>query len=234
MVMQHAGFNLRSDSPARLRDLIVSLKERAKAKEVEEAKLGTSDGSTRRAVMLNMVYDIKNNRQRTTTHQFSDIVDRGLKLRKWLHRFTARAADSQADRRLRVRWAYLLSPDRSRRWYFEGAAPLVPGERRAGTQMQQSRRAEARGGGHGGLRGARESTRGACFACISHPGVLAGTDMMANASAELLNLAKRQRMNTPVRRMIFVAMMGAESVSDAFERVIRLNLKVCGHASCRA
>ena len=58
--------------------------------------------------------------------------------------------------------------------------------------------------------------------------------MMANASAELLNLAKRQRMNTPVRRMIFVAMMGAESVSDAFERVIRLNLKVCGHASCRA
>ena len=50
--------------------------------------------------------------------------------------------------------------------------------------------------------------------------------MLASASPELLALAKRQRMTTPVRRMVFVAMMGASSSVDAFERLIRLNLKV--------
>lgn len=52
--------------------------------------------------------------------------------------------------------------------------------------------------------------------------------MMASASPALLALAKRQRMSTPVRRMVFVAMMGADSCADAFQRLVRLNLKVCG------
>ena len=50
--------------------------------------------------------------------------------------------------------------------------------------------------------------------------------MLAAASPGLLQLARRQRMSTPVQRMVFVAIMGAESSVDAFERVIRLNLKV--------
>lgn len=101
MVMQHAGFNLRSDSPARLRDLIVALqrKQREDASSSGEVTgVGGGDGRARREVMLSMVYDIKNNRQRAAAHQFADIVERGLKLRKWLHRYSAQAVDSQADR----------------------------------------------------------------------------------------------------------------------------------------
>ncbi|XP_055348322.1 nucleolar MIF4G domain-containing protein 1-like [Paramacrobiotus metropolitanus] len=48
---------------------------------------------------------------------------------------------------------------------------------------------------------------------------------VGTASARLLELASKQRMNTDVRKAIFCAIMGAEDFSDAFERIVKLNLK---------
>lgn len=45
-------------------------------------------------------------------------------------------------------------------------------------------------------------------------------------AARLLGLAAGQRMNTDARRAVFVAVMGAADVVDAFERTLRLPLKV--------
>ena len=45
------------------------------------------------------------------------------------------------------------------------------------------------------------------------------------ASAELLALAKAQKMNTDVRRSIFIVLMSSEDCMDAFERLLKLNLK---------
>lgn len=52
-------------------------------------------------------------------------------------------------------------------------------------------------------------------------------DGLVNAAAntELLSIAATQRMNTDIRRKIFVAMMGAEDYLDAFEKLLRLRLK---------
>jgi len=110
IAMQHVGFNLRSDSPARLRDLIVALQGKQRDAVAASTTNGTrsedgdEDGdedaqgwSQRKQVMLDMVYDIKNNRQRTAAHQFSDLVTRGSKLRKWLHRYVSRVASTAAD-----------------------------------------------------------------------------------------------------------------------------------------
>eukprot|EP00842_Homolaphlyctis_polyrhiza_P006315 jgi/Hompol1/6685/HPOL_002820-RA len=47
----------------------------------------------------------------------------------------------------------------------------------------------------------------------------------SHASVELLELARRNKMNTDIRRSIFVILMSSEDFLDAFERLLRLNLK---------
>ncbi|CAH1116121.1 unnamed protein product [Phaedon cochleariae] len=44
-------------------------------------------------------------------------------------------------------------------------------------------------------------------------------------SSKLLKLAKKQRMNTDVRRNIFCIIMSAEDYMDAFEKIVKLGLK---------
>ncbi|KAF9414064.1 suppressor of glycerol defect [Podila epigama] len=50
-------------------------------------------------------------------------------------------------------------------------------------------------------------------------------DDMLEAEDELLKLARKNKMNTDVRRSIFVVLMSSEDYLDAFERLIKLNLK---------
>lgn len=46
--------------------------------------------------------------------------------------------------------------------------------------------------------------------------------------AQLLRLAARHGMNTEVRRTVFCLVMGSEDYVDAFEKLVRLGLKVSG------
>ncbi|KAG0248832.1 suppressor of glycerol defect [Mortierella polycephala] len=50
-------------------------------------------------------------------------------------------------------------------------------------------------------------------------------DDMLEAEDELIKLARKNKMNTDVRRSIFVVLMSSEDYIDAFERLIKLNLK---------
>ncbi|KAF9118783.1 suppressor of glycerol defect [Mortierella sp. 14UC] len=50
-------------------------------------------------------------------------------------------------------------------------------------------------------------------------------DDMLEAEDELVKLARKNKMNTDVRRSIFVVLMSSEDYIDAFERLIKLNLK---------
>jgi hypothetical protein len=56
--------------------------------------------------------------------------------------------------------------------------------------------------------------------------------LAAAGDAELLRLAAAARMNTDVRRAVFCCVMGAEDATDAFERLLRLGLKVRRPARC--
>ncbi|KAI9000175.1 armadillo-type protein, partial [Gaertneriomyces semiglobifer] len=51
------------------------------------------------------------------------------------------------------------------------------------------------------------------------------TDETGQASSDLLKLARAQKMNTDVRRSIFIVLMSSEDCIDAFERLLKLNLK---------
>ncbi len=50
-------------------------------------------------------------------------------------------------------------------------------------------------------------------------------DIVDNAEVNLMDLAREQRMNTDIRRAIFVTIMGAEDAPDAFTKLNKLNLK---------
>jgi nucleolar MIF4G domain-containing protein 1 len=54
----------------------------------------------------------------------------------------------------------------------------------------------------------------------------AAAAVAAAGDAQLLRLAAAARMNTDVRRAVFCCVMGAEDAADAFERLLRLGLKV--------
>lgn len=44
-------------------------------------------------------------------------------------------------------------------------------------------------------------------------------------AVQVLKLAKAQRMNTDVRRAVFCTVMTSEDYLDAFEKLLKLNLK---------
>lgn len=50
-------------------------------------------------------------------------------------------------------------------------------------------------------------------------------DMIGSAEPNWLELARKQRLNTDIRRAIFVALMGAEDYIDACQRIDKLHLK---------
>ncbi|XP_040022796.2 nucleolar MIF4G domain-containing protein 1 isoform X2 [Gasterosteus aculeatus] len=52
-----------------------------------------------------------------------------------------------------------------------------------------------------------------------------GSDAGGQFSAKVLDLARKQRMNTDVRRNIFCVIMTSEDYLDAFEKLIRMGLK---------
>ena len=54
---------------------------------------------------------------------------------------------------------------------------------------------------------------------------LSSSVSVSPGDAALLTLASTMRMNTPTRRAVFVALMGAEDADDALERMLRLGLR---------
>ncbi|KAJ3037157.1 hypothetical protein HK097_003599, partial [Rhizophlyctis rosea] len=50
-------------------------------------------------------------------------------------------------------------------------------------------------------------------------------ETMGTASSDLLKLARAMKMNTDVRRSIFVVLMSSEDCADAMERLLKLRLK---------
>lgn len=111
LVLQHAGFTIRAEAPAGLRDFIVAVHKKADEEGVAASSSGgggagggagamdsdeePSDHGSRMRYMLAVIYDLKNNRQRGQQKQ---ALHRGVQLRKWLGRYTASATSVAGDR----------------------------------------------------------------------------------------------------------------------------------------
>ena len=190
LLLRSVGASLRGDDPAALKQIIVQVQEQ----EAAHAVTGQV-GSARMRAFVQMVYDLKNNKQKTREAE-AQAADGALgRLQKWLRKLDAKSGASTAP--FKVGWAELLEAEERGRWWLVGSA--WAGRHAAGQQ------AEREGDGGGG--GARPK-KGA-----------------GSAEERLQQLATAQRMNTDLRRALFMAMMGADDYMDAAARVAKVRVK---------
>ncbi|CAM9588117.1 unnamed protein product [Sphacelaria rigidula] len=123
-----------------------------------------------------------------------------------------------SDTSLRVTWAELVSTESKGRWWRVGAAWVGRAATDRNGELEQGQRVtggsrESNGGG-GGIIGGD---------AIEYGGGTVGGE--GGQEVGLMELAARQRMNTDVRRSVFVAIVGSSDCEDALEKILKLNLK---------
>lgn len=197
IILSHSGHSLRSDDPSSLKEIVLTVQERAMQ--------STIDGkatSSRVDYMVSAMVDLKNNKRRKQDLVFAE---KAGKLRKLIGRIKSTVASRgsssarSSDSCLRVRLDDILNVETKGRWWRVGASWMgnqfkdgepanvsVPSsEARAKAQQQQKAEEE---------------------------------------EDELLRLASKQRMNTDTRRSIFCIIMGSDDCNDAFEKLVRAGM----------
>ena len=144
---------------------------------------------------------------RPTTTQLQD-QERLTRLRKLVNHTRGANRGALGGETLHVTWEDLRASDERGRWWRVGASWAGKQQGQQGQQEQHAAAAAAAGAGGGG-----------------------GGNMKKKQGAEeslqerMARLAAKQRMNTDVRRAVFCAIMAAADYEDAFERIVRLNLR---------
>lgn len=232
-LINHCGVSIRSDDPSSLKNVINTLSKKLSnlsavsnnsSTDDNMTTSGSSGGTSRLRFMFEALTDLKNNKSRRIQTTNSDVVKR---LRKWLgtikssiqqHHTASASADSSC---LRVSLQDLLRADSKGRWWRTGASwsgklggGIVDGSTGGKIDVDCD--------------GNEEEEH-----CLS----LSKTNQNSKNSKikksiqdmteeeKLLELATKLRMNSATRRNIFVVMMSSRDVTDAFERLSRLELK---------
>ena len=198
-LINHCGVSIRSDDPVSLRAVISALSRRLSTLPPDAT---TADGSSSRLrFMFEALTDLKNNKSRRIQTSNADVVK---KLRKWLGGMKTVLGQKQAGETcLRVGLQDLLNAETKGRWWRTGASWI-------GKQQEDAERSEA-------------AKKAAAEAESSSK--RAKTSAEKTEEEKLLALAVKLRMNTATRKNIFVVMMSSRDVTDAFERLSRLELK---------
>ncbi|KAF8468783.1 hypothetical protein BDZ91DRAFT_721111 [Kalaharituber pfeilii] len=195
-VVRNCGTQLRSDDPTALRDIVLLM-------QASIAKIGEVNLSVRTKFMVESVTQLKNNRLKTATA--NTVV-----LSEAIHRMK-KALGSLNTRHLRAHEPLRLSLDDIRnvetkgKWWLVGASWR---DNMAGHETSTAKEAE------------RTTKKKA----VVDNDTLGESDMLGG-TVDLLQLAREQRMNTDVRRAIFVTIMGSEDYKNACERLPKLRLK---------
>lgn len=179
----------------------------------EAGATAAAAGGSRARYILDTILELQGNKRSRLQEQGQDASRR---VRKWLGFVKAAkgggGGSTGGDASLRVSWAELVSTESRGRWWRVGAAWAGPGSApdkgvRGGVNDAIASRTGGTGGGSGVNNTAGERGDG------------------GDGEVGLLDLAARQRMNTDVRRSVFVAIVGSSDCDDALEKILKLNLK---------
>ncbi len=199
LILKHCGFNLRKDDPVRLKIILGDI-------QTKSSQLPSEAGSSRVRFMLDIITDIKHNKKKHSEH--GEVVKPLLDVLANLRKAEAKSqhgSSSGGDNMLQVSLADLLNAGKTGRWWLVGSAwkgrvaGKVSSDGKDGAEVEQTsltKHAAARGG--------------------------KGT---VDMGPDLLGLAAEQRMHSGVRGQIFCVVMGAADYMDAFEKVLKLNLR---------
>lgn len=203
----------------------------AEGSSVAEAADASSSrvGGSRARYILDTILELQGNKRNRIQEQGQET---GRRVRKWLGSVKAAkggvggGGHGSGDASLRVSWAELVSTENRGRWWRVGAAWAGRGSPGAdsngrGQGMDKSASGKKIGGSNSGDKvGVHWPDLTAEGGGKSESG-----KMKDDGEVGLLDLAARQRMNTNVRRSVFVTIVGSSDCEDALEKILRLNLK---------
>jgi len=211
LILQHAGFYLRSDDPAALKDIVLLVQDRALSA-LNQVEVGGTDNESRIRYMISAISDLKNNKKsRKDTQQ----IDKITRYRKFLGRMKSAAQHQQqhsTDTCLRVTLQDIRDIPTAGRWWRVGYA--WKGNQFLGHEKDDDNE------------NAEHGTNSSSKHELSHSKELPEKPGRKNEEEDqLLKLATKLRMNTDVRRSIFCVLMGSADCDDAFEKLMKLGLK---------
>ncbi|KND04016.1 uncharacterized protein SPPG_01463 [Spizellomyces punctatus DAOM BR117] len=186
-MLRICGFQLRADDPLALKDIVLTIQEEVKKREVGST-------STRFKFMVETIMDLKNNKRKLQKKGISSGGEstQQERLKKFVTNLASKRYVHNTEP-LRVGLADIRSVKTKGKWWLVGSAWA----------------------GHDGS--------------VDAEGGLRDSDVQRTTAADtkddLLRLAKAQKMNTDVRRSVFIVLMSSEDCVDAFERLLKLNLK---------
>ena len=160
------------------------------------AKIGVENISVRTKFMIETINNLKNNRMKTGVAASAMVSEHTIRMKKTLGFLNTR--NIKANEPLRIGLQDIRDTDKRGKWWLVGA----------------SYRDKVMGPENDRL---REQTS-------SNPTPKQGIDT-DHAANDLLQLAKEHRMNTDIRRSIFVTIMSASDYRDAHLRLLKLRLK---------
>ncbi len=187
---------IRSAGPQLRQDDPSSLKTIIHSLQHQIAEASEGSVSTKMKFMMEMMNDLKNNCMKTGIASSSITSEHVIRMKKTLG--TLNQQRVKASEPLRISLKDLRESDRRGKWWLIGSSY------KGMNQEAGDREATNRGGENR---------------------TVEATDLTYDATGDLLQLAKEERMNTSVRQTIFIAIMSATDFNDAYLRLMKFRLK---------
>ncbi|KAJ9649012.1 suppressor of glycerol defect [Coniosporium tulheliwenetii] len=188
---------IRNSGPQLRSDDPSSLKDIVGLLQKAAAKAGEANLSVRTKFMMETISSLKNNRMKTGVAASAVNTEHTVRMRKTLGTLNTRAV--MASEPLRIGLSDVRDSEKKGKWWLVGASWKNPSaDQQPQTSETHSQKAENT------------------------------TDELVNIDSglpDLLQLAREQRMNTDIRRAIFVTIMSASDYKDAHLRLLKLKLK---------
>lgn len=165
------------------------------------AKTGEANISVRTKFMIETINNLKNNRMKTGAAASAVASEHTTRMKKTLGSLNTRSI--KASEPLRINLADIRDTEKKGKWWLVGASYHDPSKLATST------------GAHEPEPTKRSKGSGSAETPIT-------TD---EGTADLLQLAREQRMNTDIRRAIFITIMSASDFKDAHIRLLKLRLK---------
>lgn len=161
------------------------------------AKIGEDNLSVRTKFMIETINNLKNNRMKTGVAASNVTSEHTIRMKKTLGSLNTRTI--RASEPLRIGLKDIRDTDKRGKWWLVGASYKDEERNDQNVAALQSK--------------------------LEHSSYTEDVEMVDGVDADLLQLAREQRMNTDVRRSIFVCIMSATDYRDAHLRLLKLRLK---------
>ena len=209
-LLSNSGTQLRQDDSTSLKDIITLLSSAV-------AEKGEENLSVRTKFMIETIHNLRNNKMKTGYAASAITSAHTIRMKKALGSLN-QSRTLKASEPLNISLQDLRNTDKRGRWWLVGASYRDPSTISSAPASQQAAPQQDLPQGH------NESSQ-------SQSQLPSRTDDRSFSRAgtplgpDLHTLALQNRMTTPVRQAIFIALMSAEDYTDAYTRLQKLNLR---------